>query len=76
MRKLSEKLKETLDYIKDYIKSNGFPPTLRDIGKHFGIYTKAALDRLRRLEMKGYIKRQEGIARSISIVKMPKKTAQ
>ena len=37
MEKLTKKQQEVLDYIKSYIVSKGYPPTVREIGKALDI---------------------------------------
>lgn len=44
----------TLEHIKYKIENDGFPPSIREIAEDFGITTKAAYDRLKAIEKKGY----------------------
>ena len=56
-----------LKYIADMIGGQGFPPTIQEIGRHFGITsTNGVFDHLKTLERKGYIERSAR-ARSIRL---------
>lgn len=68
-RPITERQRATLTFITDRITVDGFPPTLRDIGKSFGIRsTNGVNDHLRALERKGYIVRRDMISRGIRVV--------
>jgi repressor LexA len=66
---LTAKQKKVYSVIESYIKTNGIPPTVREIGELVGEKTPGAVQGiLNRLEQKGVIKRQLGAARSIQLV--------
>ncbi len=66
---LTSKQKKVYSVIESYIKVNGIPPTVREIGELVGEKTPGAVQGiLNRLEQKGVIKRQLGAARSIQLV--------
>ncbi|HHW32041.1 MAG TPA: LexA family transcriptional regulator [Clostridiaceae bacterium] len=66
---LTSKQKKVYMIIESYIRSNGIPPTVREIGELMGEKTPGAVQGiLNRLELKGALKRQVGIARSIQLV--------
>jgi len=66
---LTSKQKKIYSAIESYIKQNGIPPTVREIGEMVGEKTPGAVQGiLNRLEQKGVIKRQVGMARSIQLV--------
>ena len=67
-KNLTKRQREIFTYIQKCIK-NGYPPTIREIGGHFGFSEKAAHDHLNALEKKKYIERAEGKPRTISILK-------
>jgi repressor LexA len=55
-----------LDFISDSIRKRGYPPTLREIGSHFGIRsTNGVNDHLRALEKKGYLHREDLKSRAL-----------
>ena len=57
------------DFLKDFIRGKGFPPTLREIAFHFGLRgPKAPQKTLNILERKGYIRKIPGDSRAIEIL--------
>jgi repressor LexA len=57
---LTERQREILDYITASISDRGYPPTLREIGEHFGIRsTNGVNDHLKALEKKGHLRRED-----------------
>jgi repressor LexA len=63
---LTDRQKEILDFISKAIAKHGYPPTLREIGSHFGIKsTNGVNDHLRALEKKGYLKREDLKSRAL-----------
>lgn len=70
MLDLTNKQKECLIIINLYIKNNGYPPTIREIGKELGNNSPATtLHHMRELKRKGYITWIEGQNRTIRILK-------
>ena len=67
-KNLTKRQREIFNYIQRCI-SNGYPPTIREIGSHFGFSEKAAHDHLNALEKKKYIERADGKPRAISVLK-------
>lgn len=57
---LTKRQQQVLDFISSSIDQRGFPPTLREIGEHFGIKsTNGVNDHLKALEKKGYLRRED-----------------
>jgi repressor LexA len=57
---LTERQREILDFIAASISDRGYPPTLREIGEHFGIRsTNGVNDHLKALEKKGHLRRED-----------------
>ena len=57
---LTDRQREILDFITSSITERGFPPTLREIGEHFGIRsTNGVNDHLKALEKKGHLRRED-----------------
>lgn len=66
MRGLTVKQQQVLDFIRQSIRERGYPPTLREIGSHFGIgSTNGVNDHLKALESKGYLTREDMKSRSL-----------
>ena len=69
MEKLTEKQNLVLDFLKKSIANNGFPPTVREIGKALGLRSPATVQvHLNTLEDKGYIKRGDSKNRAIELI--------
>jgi repressor LexA len=63
---LTDRQREILDFITKSIAKRGYPPTLREIGSHFGIKsTNGVNDHLRALEKKGYLHREDLKSRAL-----------
>lgn len=66
MRGLTKRQQLVLEFIQESIQENGFPPTLREIGAHFGIRsTNGVNDHLLALQRKGYLRRQDMKSRAL-----------
>jgi len=67
--KLTPRQKEILGFIKGVIRSEGYPPSLREICARFGINgPNNAGKHLDALEKKGFIRRRRGRARGIEVM--------
>jgi repressor LexA len=63
---LTERQQKILDFINSSIGERGYPPTLREIGRQFGIKsTNGVNDHLRALEKKGYLQREDMKSRAL-----------
>ena len=63
---LTDRQREVLDFITSSIRKRGYPPTLREIGSHFGIRsTNGVNDHLRALEKKGFLHREDLKSRAL-----------
>jgi repressor LexA len=63
---LTDRQQQILDFISRSIAKRGYPPTLREIGSHFGIRsTNGVNDHLRALEKKGYLQREDLKSRAL-----------
>ena len=67
-KKLTNRQKQVLDFITDYVRNVGYPPTVRDIANAFKISSKGAYDHLTAIEKKGYIKRNPTKPRAIELM--------
>lgn len=68
MEQLSPRQQDVLDFLRQYLEQYGYPPTLREIGRQINITGTAGVVRyLEALEKKGWIKRQPGGSRSITL---------
>lgn len=68
---LTARQREVLEFIRGFMTSMGYPPTVREIGAHFGFVPRSIFDHLKALERKGYLKRTAAKSRSLQIVDAP-----
>jgi len=69
-KELTNRQEEILIFIKEFLYQNGYPPTLRQIGKQFDISSTFGVKRhLDALEKKGYLNIESHASRGISIIK-------
>jgi len=63
---------QILDYLRQFIQTNGSAPTLRQIAESIGVNSLATVhEHLRSLEEKGLIKRKPGKMRSMELTDAP-----
>ena len=69
METLTKRQNEILNYLKEYIVSHGYPPTIREIGNSMGISSPATVHaHLTNLEKKGFIKKEDSKNRAIELL--------
>ncbi|PIW70081.1 MAG: transcriptional repressor LexA [Ignavibacteriales bacterium CG12_big_fil_rev_8_21_14_0_65_30_8] len=69
-KNITDRQKEILDFIQNFKELNGYPPTLREIGKFFNISSTFGVKRhLDALVKKGYLNVESNASRGISIVR-------
>ena len=67
---LNKREKAILKFIEKSIKSNGYPPSVREIGKSVGLKSTATVHGyLASLEEKGYIKKESQKGRTLKLLK-------
>ena len=64
---LTARQQSILDFINDYVENNGFPPSVREIGRHFGIYPATVQDHISALERKGFLQKKRFQSRTLSV---------
>lgn len=65
---LSERQLRILDFIREYIEKNNYPPTIREIGKAVGIPSTSVVKyNLERLQEKGHIERSGEVSRGLRL---------
>lgn len=68
MNPLTERQQAVLDFLRDYLRANGYPPTFREVMAHFGFKsTNAVNDYLRVLERKGHVRVDRTRSRGIQL---------
>ncbi|MCR5253575.1 MAG: transcriptional repressor LexA [Treponema sp.] len=68
MKGITDRQKEVLDFISDFTEENVCPPTVREIGEHFGISLRAVQDHIAALQKKGFISQAAKRSRSIRVI--------
>lgn len=69
MKELTKRQNEILTYIKKYMVSHGYPPTIREIGADLGVSSPATIHaHLANLESKGFIKKEDTKNRAIELL--------
>jgi repressor LexA len=72
MKEPTERQKEVLDFISEYISSHAYPPTIREVADYFSISVKGANDHLAALKKKGLLKQGDKKSRTMILVKAGK----
>lgn len=69
MRKPSEKQKQILEFVQDFLERKRYPPSVRDIQQACGISSTSVVDyNLRLLEKSGQIRRDRDVSRGIELL--------
>lgn len=69
MEKLTDRQTDILQVIKKFIADNGYPPTVREIGKSLELRSPATIHfHLKKLEEKGYIKKHNSKNRTLELL--------
>lgn len=69
MEKLTDKQKQMLETLKKFIAKNGYPPTVRELGKELDLSSPATTHfHLSKLESKGYITKGKGKNRTLELL--------
>jgi repressor LexA len=66
---LSPRQQAMLEYIRRYVAENGFPPSMREIGREVGISSTSVVSyNLNILQAKGYIRREREVSRGVRLL--------
>ena len=67
---INKREKEILEFIEEQVNKNGYPPSVREIGKAVGLSSTATVHGyLLRLEEKGYVRKENQKGRTLRILK-------
>lgn len=73
---LTKRQKQIIDFINEFTEENGYSPSYREIGDHFGLSSTATVcEHIQTLQEKGYLKIDPNEARSIEIIENEKASA-
>ena len=67
MKELTERQKEVLSFIADYINNHSYPPTIREIAEYFTISIKGAYDHVAALRRKNCLTQNEKCPRTLEL---------
>ncbi|BBO77771.1 LexA repressor 2 [Desulfosarcina widdelii] len=73
--KITPLQRDTLNEICRYVDAKGYPPTVKELSVIFGISHSSVHERINQLVRKGYLKREGGRARGLTVAKRPKDMA-
>jgi repressor LexA len=68
MKGLTERQKQVLEFLKYYIRTFRYPPTIREVAEHLQVSVKGAYDHLKALQKKEVIKCNLNRSRAIKLV--------
>jgi repressor LexA len=69
MKEPTQRQREVLTFISDYIKSHYYPPTIREVAEHFSISVKGAYDHVLALKKKDKLKLGGKRSRTMEVVR-------
>ncbi len=69
MKGLTQRQREVFDFIRDFIHTNRYPPTIREIAVSFHFSVKGSYDHVKALEKKGYLRCHENRSRAIEVIR-------
>lgn len=73
---LTKRQKQIIDFINDFTEENGYAPSYREIGQHFGLSSTATIaEHIQNLQQNGYLKTDPNEARSIEVIDEEKTAA-
>ena len=68
MKGLTTRQREVFDFIRSFIRSKRYPPTIREIAINFGFSVKGSYDHVKALQKKGFIRCAGNRSRAIEVV--------
>ena len=68
MKPLTDRQRLVLNFVEEFCRRQGYPPTVREVAAHFGVQPRAAADHLAALKRKGYLHREPGRSRGLALV--------
>jgi repressor LexA len=67
MKPLTDRQQTVLAFVEEFCERQGYPPTVREVAAAFSIQPRAAADHLEALDRKGYLHREPGLSRGLSL---------
>lgn len=70
MKGLTRRQRDVLVFIEQYLKDKGYPPSVRDIAKQFGLVSAAGVHKhIKALVRKNYLSKDDHLSRSLRVLK-------
>lgn len=70
----SERVPDALKFVVEFTKQRGYPPSVREIGRHVGVSSSSTIHKfIRKCVEDGYVEIDEKVSRSIRVSKSGKK---
>jgi repressor LexA len=69
MKGLTQRQREVFNFIREFIRLNRYPPTIREIATNFRFSVKGSYDHVKALEKKAYLRCHENRSRAIEILR-------
>ncbi|MDR0600059.1 MAG: transcriptional repressor LexA [Treponema sp.] len=69
MKEPTQRQREVLNFIIEFIRSHSYPPTIREVAKYFAISVKGAYDHVAALKRKGQLKIEKKRSRTMEVVR-------
>ena len=69
MKEPTQRQREVLVFIIEFIHSHSYPPTIREIAEYFSISVKGAYDHISALKRKGKIKFEDKRSRTMEVIR-------
>ncbi|MDR2760119.1 MAG: transcriptional repressor LexA [Spirochaetaceae bacterium] len=67
MKELTQRQREVIGFIAEYIRGHTYPPTIREIADYFSISVKAAHDHVSAMKKKGWLRNGDKRSRTIEL---------
>jgi repressor LexA len=68
MKAATRRQEEVLDFVKEFLLINKYPPTIREIADHFDLSVMGAYNHVKALSKKGLIRSNTNKSRSIEVI--------
>ncbi len=68
MKPLTDRQQLVLAFVEEFCARQGYPPTVREVAAHFRIQPRGAADHLEALKRKGYLHREPGLSRGLTLM--------
>lgn len=70
MKGLTRRQQDVLAYIEDYVRSRGYPPSVREIASHFSLVSASGVHKhIKALVKKNFLAKQDFTSRSIRVIR-------